>query len=198
MKVQQTHYLVREGPFAQSEEFIQLVQEVHEGIRAVHWPPGNDQFILHPEKQGNGVKPIKVGCMDYLYEHGWRHEKRMKIMRGKHPGKVDAVKTLSDGREFVVEWETGNISSSHRALNKMAVGLLEHAIIAGILILPTREMYQYLTDRVGNYRELEPYFTMYEHLDIQEGVLAVIAIEHDSLSSEVPKIEKGTDGRALR
>lgn len=136
--------------------------------------------------------------MDYLYQQGWRHEKQMKIMRGKRPGKVDAVKTLSDGREFVVEWETGNISSSHRALNKMAVGILEHAIVGGILVLPTRDMYRYLTDRVGNFRELEPYFPMYEHLKAQEGVLAVIAIEHDGLSAEVPKIEKGTDGRALR
>ncbi len=35
---------------------------------------------------------------------------------------------------------------------------------------------------------------MYEHLDIQEGVLAVIAIEHDSLSSAVPANREGTDG----
>jgi len=36
------------------------------------------------------------------------------------------------------------------------------------------------------------------NLKIKEGVLAVIEIEHDSLSLDVPPIRKGTDGRALR
>lgn len=59
-------------------------------------------------------------------------------------------------------------------------------------------MYQYLTDRVGNYRELEPYFPLWQSLICEEGYLAVISIEHDSVSYDVPKIPKGTDGRALQ
>ena len=51
----------------------------------------------------------------------------MKVHLGSRekPGKIDAVKNLPDGRYFAFEWETGNISSSHRALNKMAIGLLD-------------------------------------------------------------------------
>jgi hypothetical protein len=108
------------------------------------------------------------------------------------------VKKMSDGRYFAIEWETGNISSSHRALNKMAVGLLDGMLVGGILILPSRDMYRYLTDRIGNYAEIEPYFPVWKNLQIQEGVLAVIEIEHDALSVDVPPIRKGTDGRALR
>jgi hypothetical protein len=99
---------------------------------------------------------------------------------------------------FAVEWETGNISSSHRALNKMAVGLIEKVIEGGILILPSRDMYYFLTDRVGNFSELEPYFPVWKNLNISEGVLAIIEIEHDAISMEVSPIKKGTDGRALR
>jgi len=58
-------------------------------------------------------------------------------------------------------------------------------------------MYRYLTDRVGNYPEIEPYFPLWRALRIEEGLLAVIAIEHDAVSKSVARIPKGTDGRAL-
>ena len=134
-----------------------------------------------------------------LKDEGWELEKKMLVLEEgqKRPGKLDAVKTLDDGRLFVAEWETGNISSSHRAMNKMAVGIQEGSLIGGILILPSRAMYYYLTDRIGNFRELEPYFPLWRNLCVDKGVLAVIEIEHDGTSEDVPKIEKGTDGRAL-
>jgi hypothetical protein len=122
----------------------------------------------------------------------------MSIASRIKPGPIDAVKKLIDGRFFAVEWETGNISSSHRALNKMAVGLLDGMLAGGVLILPSRNMYQYLTDRIGNYSEIEPYFPVWRNLTVREGVLAVIEIEHDGVSMDIPPIRKGTDGRALR
>jgi len=69
------------------------------------------------------------------------------------PGPMDATIQVRD-HLFCVEWETGNVSSSHRAINKMALGILKKILIGGALIVPTREMYNYLTDRVGNFREL--------------------------------------------
>jgi hypothetical protein len=60
-------------------------------------------------------------------------------------------------------------------------------------------MYKYLTDRIGNFPELQPYFPLWRSLNatIREGVLEIIAIEHDATSADVPRITKGTDGRAL-
>lgn len=110
---------------------------------------------------------------------------------------MDATLPVGD-RHFCVEWETGNVSSSHRAINKMALGILKKVLIGGALILPTREMYRYLTDRVGNYPEVEPYFALWKSLTVDEGLLAVIAIEHDAVGKSVPRIPKGTDGRALQ
>jgi len=79
----------------------------------------------------------------------------------------------------------------------MAIGLLDGIIEGGILILPSRNMYQYLTDRVGNFAEIEPYFNVWKNLQITHGLLAVIEIEHDDISEDVPPIRKGADGRAL-
>jgi len=115
----------------------------------------------------------------------------------------DAVRELEVNGESelsVVEWETGNISSSHRSLNRITLGLVTGIITAGIVILPTREMYQYLTDRVGNYPELEPYFVIWESLSsaIENGIIEVIAVEHDATSDDVPLTGKLKDGMSDR
>lgn len=198
MKIMKIEFMIKKGSFPASSTFSDLLDEITEAISCVTHPEGSGQFTLNPIKKGNGVLPIKKNFMKSLVRNDWRLEHRMSIASRIKPGPIDAVKALSDGRYFSVEWETGNISSSHRAINKMAVGLLDGVLAGGILVLPSREMYQYLTDRIGNYAEIEPYFPVWKNLKIREGVLAVIEIEHDALSIDVPLIRKGTDGRALR
>ena len=132
-----------------------------------------------------------------LNKLGWNLETRFSPTHEKRPGPIDAT-CVEKGKLLCVEWETGNISSSHRALNKLALGLITGEFIGGVLIIPSRAMYFYLTDRIGNYAEIQPYFPVWQALSIKEGVLAVIEIEHDALSVDVPHITKGTDGRALR
>lgn len=197
MRINKTEFLIRRGGFAYSDEFNQVLAEIYTAIGKVCWPPGNSQFILYPEKKGNGVKPIKAGCMTTLYDLGWLHEQRMNIIASTRPGPLDAVRLLSNNQKFVIEWETGNVSSSHRALNKIAVGLLNKVIAGGALIVPSRLMYRWLTDRIGNFREIEPYFSLWRNVNVDEGVLMIVEIEHDGTSLNVPRILKGTDGRAL-
>jgi hypothetical protein len=198
MKIKKIDFLIQEGDFSHSPEFENILNEVKSAVKAVVWPEGSDLFTIYPQKKGNGVVPIKKEFMNVLVQKGWMLEHRMSIASRIRPGPIDAVKRLSDGQFLAVEWETGNISSSHRALNKMAVGLLDGMLAGGILILPSREMYQYLTDRIGNYAEIEPYFPVWRNLSIEKGLLAVIEVEHNASSLEVPQIKKGTDGRALK
>ena len=198
MKIIKIEFLLKKGPFPASSDFENILYEITKAISAVTHPEGTGQFILNPTNKGNGVLPIKKNFIQSLIGRDWMPEHRMSIASRTKPGPIDAVKKLSDGCYFSVEWETGNISSSHRALNKMAVGLLDGVLAGGILVLPSRDMYRYLTDRVGNFAEIEPYFPVWKNLRIKEGVLAVIEIEHDALSTDVPTIKKGTDGRALR
>lgn len=198
MRLISVRHLLQTGPFAHSEEAAKIDTDIRNGIQQVSWPPGSGSFTLLDQKQGNGVKPIKNDFIDYLSDRLWQPEKRMNITSRSQPGKIDAVYDLSDGRHFAVEWETGNISSSHRALNKMAIGILDGCLAGGALILPSRSMYTYLTDRIGNDAELEPYYPMWESLNPNEGVLSVYVVEHDTLSPNVRAIPKGTDGRAKR
>jgi len=197
MHVIEERFLIRRGQFAKSSNLSQILTEVRSGIDSVRWPKGAGKFTIRPTQKGNGVVPIKKACIAHLKRCGWIAEQRLKLAAHEKPGPLDAVKQLPDGRFFAFEWETGNISSTHRALNKMAVGLLEGILAGGILVLPTRKLYEFLTDRIGNFEEIAPYFPMWESLTVNNGVLAVFAIEHDAESSRVSLIKKGTDGRAL-
>ena len=97
----------------------------------------------------------------------------------------------------MVEWETGNISSSHRAMNKLALGLTSGVIAGGVLLVPTRDFARYLTDRIGNEWELLPYTPLWQSITVTRGYLAIFAVEHDREDTSVQRIPKGTDGRAL-
>ena len=200
MRIAHTEFLIQYGAFAASKEWEGRYSEICDAIKAVEWPQGSGSFTLFDQYgkkrgQGNGVKPIKDLCMSHLVKCGWVCETKIDIAAVNKPGKIDAVCKVTGGL-LCVEWETGNISSSHRALNKMCLGMLKGALVGGVLILPTRDMYKYLTDRVGNYKEIEPYFPLWQSIPVKIGVLAVIAVEHDGVSQHVPRIPKGTDGRA--
>jgi len=202
MKIIRVERLIDTGGFSQTEIWKAIEKHIKQAIEAIEWPPGSGSFTLfdQPGKargEGSGVKPIKDACMAHLKSLGWTLETPVDIATLKQPGPMDATYPVGD-RLFCAEWETGNISSSHRAVNKMALGILKKVLIGGVLILPTRAMYKYLTDRVGNFPELEPYFPLWQALKTEEGLLEVIAIEHDGVSQSVPRIPKGTDGRALQ
>jgi len=197
MKILRTEYLIKRGKFSESRAYKKILKTIYNSIDSVKWPDGGSTFIINPGKNSNGVKPIKERCVSFLEQNGWELEKPMELGSRKLPGPIDAVINISNHGDFAFEWETGNISSSHRSLNKIAWGLISKTLVGGILVIPSRELYYHLTDRVGNYAELEPYFSVWKNINA-DGILAVIEVEHDSLSDSVPKIAKGTDGRALR
>jgi len=195
---------------AWTREKTRILSQIKQAIAVVHWPEGAKSFTIYPESgkkrgEGNGVKPIKNGFVKKLTSFGWKPEQKYpgksELPAGEkavlRPGAFDVWLELPKFPPFVVEWETGNISSSHRAVNKMALGLVTGQLSGGVLVLPTRALYKFLTDRVGNFDELKPYFELWSSLTVKSGYLGVIAVEHDATSKRVPRIGKGTDGRAL-
>lgn len=183
--------------FSQTSEFQIVEGHIKEGISLITWPPGSDTFTIHAQSgkkrnQGNGVRPIKDAFVAHLRDNGWEPEHRRFDAHYRFP-------SPSKTAPFVVEWETGNISSSHRSINRMARGMLQGEVSGGVLIVPSRAMYRYLTDRVGNVKELEPYYDLWRLWSrySEFGYLAVITVEHDYESLDVERITKGTDGRAL-
>ena len=201
MKIAHIETLISRGNFSQSEEWVMLRSAVLTAVKNVEWPQGMGKFVIFPESgkkrgEGNGVVPIKNGFIAELKAQDWVDEYALPIAVRKNPGEIDIVYKTSSGIIVAVEWETGNISSSHRALNKMALGLMKKYLAAAILIVPSRELAQYLTDRIGNYPELEPYLDLWRSIPCESGVFEIIVIEHDQTSKDVPRIPKGTDGRA--
>jgi hypothetical protein len=201
VKLVHVETLIQIGEFASSQDWLNIHDEVTRAIQGMVWPAGTNKFTIHPESgkkrhKGNGVKPIKNGLMRMLVKHGWKTEVALDIATVARPGKLDAVLKTKYGL-VALEWETGNISSSHRALNKMALGIMKGLLAAGMLVVPSREFYKFLTDRVGNWAELEPYLDLWKAIPCRSGVLEVLVVEHDATSTKVRRIPKGTSGRAL-
>jgi hypothetical protein len=177
----------------------------------------------------NGVTPIKEMFRRHLVEGGWTPEAPLSLKayfqmlrkrRGRklsdYPGRKKINKGLNEGVgdfdfwfstqsgfRIAIEWETGNISSSHRSVNKMCMALEAELIDAAVLVVPSWYLYPHLTDRIGNVRELQPYFYFWNGVGklIKKGVLAVMEVEHDNLyeSSDVRDfIPIGSDGNSQR
>lgn len=202
LKILNIHTLLCVGNFEQTVEYQRIEEDIIDAIRHIRHPDDADGFYLLDEKKANGVVPIKKAFIERLNDLGWKDERICdKEIKSRD---IDSSKRLRNRKYFGVEWETGNISSSHRALNRIALAIRDGLLEGGILVLPSREMYRYLTDRVGNYQEIEGYFPIWKDLECafrernQNAIIKVIEIEHDGLRSDIPHIRKGTDGRALR
>ena len=210
VKITQVVSLINCGTVAGSYSWRRERDLLHAAVQRVEWPVGTGKFTIHPESgkkrdEGNGVTPIKNGLLVELKAAGWQLESVAKNALGAGLGAFDAAKDTPDG-PIVLEWETGNISSSHRSLNKMAMLLMSGGIAVGTLVVPSRALCKYLTDRIGNIAELEPYFTLWGSVavpckscgtrPVESGVLEIVVIEHDATSTKVPRIPKGTSGRA--
>ena len=203
MRVIRQEYLLRPGTFCKSKTWQDARHQILAAIDAVRWPPGGKDFTIFPEsgkkrREGNGVPSIRKAFVEAIQaQDGWVKEAQCEFPVEYNPGNLDGVKETPYGR-VVVEWETGNVASCHRSLNKMTMALSNAWIKAGILIVPTRELAQYLTDRIANFEELRAYFDFWGGYPVTNSVLLLIAVEHDATSTRVQRVPKGTDGRAAR
>jgi hypothetical protein len=197
MKIVHVETVLSCGSYAGSAHWAETKAAIHEAVKKCDWPPGSGRFTIKPVRRGNGVKPVKNEFVKELKRLEWTIEGPAKNLLDQRLGDFDAV--ISGPEGFVVtEWETGNISSSHRSMNKLTMLVTDGLIAAGVLVVPSRNLYLYLTDRIGNYRELEPYLKLWKSVPCKVGVLEIVVIEQDAESKDVRFIPKGTDGRSKR
>ncbi len=203
MKIVETVDVISRGNFPSSRDWRRACRHVRTAIKATDWPHGSGTFTIYPQSgkkrgEGNGVVPIRIPCLSKLRELGWQLEQLPTIQNGAiEMGDLDALFQSNYG--FIgFEWETGNISSSHRAMNKLLLTLKLGGLVGGFLAVPSDKLKVYLTDRIGNIGELRHYLPLWRDTVIAEGALRIYVVEHDALSFDVPRIPKGTDGRALR
>ncbi len=200
MKIVHVETVLHCGPYAKSRHWFKTRRSIHAAVKKCAWPLGSDKFTIYPQSgkkrgEGNGVVPIRNEFIAELMKREWTIEGAAKNLFGQELGDFDAVLPGPEG-PIVVEWETGNISSSHRSMNKLTMLIADGVIAAGTLVVPSRKLYVYLTDRSGNYKELEPYLKLWKSVPCKKGVLEIVVIEQDAISYDVPKIPKTTAGRA--
>lgn len=200
MKIVHVETVLSCGSYAKSKHWRETRDAIHAAVRKCCWPPGSKKFTIYPESgkkrgEGNGVTPIRDEFIKELRKLEWTIEGAAKNALDEKLGDFDAALPGPEG-PIIVEWETGNISSSHRSMNKLTMLVADRVIAAGCLVVPSRNLYVFLTDRIGNFKELQPYLELWKSVPCKKGVLEIIVIEHDAVSRDVPRIPKGTSGRA--
>lgn len=229
MKWLRTLVLFDKGGIVTSDDWEAVHASYVQAIQQIEHPIGSGKLTLRRKKYKkdskqwarNGVKPLKDQFFRNMVEsEGWQAEVQFDIAGlreapdiQRYPGMdsyrepvtsefgdFDFVTTAPSGTHVAIEWETGNISSSHRSLNKLAIALGAGKIQVGVLILPSRDLYEHLTDRIGNIGELSPYLAMWAGLasTVERGLLALTVVEHDELTDNeaIPYLKAGKDGRS--
>lgn len=227
MKWLRTIIVFDKGEVIQDPDWKDFHESYRSAIENMVHPVGSDKMIVRKRvKNGttgkyrrNGVQFLKKTFFKLIREEGWVAESQVGVERVSLEAKLKTYPdckpyieeissqfggfdffTHSDDRKVAIEWETGNISSSHRSLNKLCIALNAGTIDIGVLIVPSRALYTHLTDRIGNIGELSPYLSMWNEWGdyvVHEGLLAITVVEHDELTEEesVPFFNTGTDGR---
>ncbi len=185
--------MMQREPFAR-----QAYNEIEQAILQNH-TPGDEIFIINSsEKNCNGVVPVKELIYQRLEEdYRWFREKPLAYFEdAQKGGPIDVYKEFSDFTyrfNVGLEFETGNISSAHRSMNKLCLGIKHGDLQMAFLIMPIKQLAYFLTDRVSNYEELEPYFPLHD-----EFPFVVFGFDADEYSIEAPLLPKGRDGMSKR
>ena len=228
MKWLRTLMIMNRGGVVTSDDWKTIHDSYVRAIQTIDFPESAGSLTLRrkvrrPDGQWdrNGVGYLRSRFLNHMVnEETWRCESGFELSKVPNPpdlllypsmelhhepiksdfGGFDFVTTAPAGTRVAIEWETGNISSSHRSMNKLAIALVAGTIDAGVLIVPTRDLYEHLTDRVGNIDELSGYLTMWKDLEdrVERGLLAISVVEHDALTDDpdFPFLPVGKDGRA--
>jgi hypothetical protein len=169
VKIIRVETLISRGSYPRSAHWSRTRREIHQAARSCSAPPCTGK----KRDEGKGILPAKSGFLNRLEKRGWAIRGPAKNALGKKLGGFDAVTQDPEG-PAVVGWQTGNISSSHFSLNKIASLLSLGTIAAGTLIIPLR---------VGDIEELESCFTLWRSVPCENGVLEIVVIEWDAAES---------------
>jgi Restriction endonuclease BamHI len=195
MRIVETIDVISAGAVSESADWRLAWKTVKRAIEITDWPHGSGSFTIRPERHANGVGPMKGPCIGELARNGWQTERLPKQLAGVGMGNLDAILTTVTGI-FGFEWETGNISSSHRAVGKLIHCMQQGGIAGGFLVVPSDSLKVHLTDRIGNNGELRAYIPLWGQMSVSSGMLRFVVIEHDSTSPTVALIPKDWSGRA--
>ena len=159
--------LFSEGSVVTSDDWRTVHESYVRSIRSIDHPAGSGTFTLRQrvkipsgKYRRNGVDYHKSSFRKHMVNvECWQDEGDIGLRNVPPPpvilypsmeehyekvtsdfGPIDLVTTAPNGTRVAIEWETGNISSSHRSMNKLAIALEAGVVSAGVLIVQPRPL----------------------------------------------------------
>jgi len=164
MKWLRTLVLFDQGEVISSPDWKALHESYVRSIEDIDNPVGSGRLCLRRKVRlsngqwaRNGVGYLRERFLEHIRDvEGWKPEGIVELTRDRdqpairlYPslesyrepitsdfGGFDLVTEGADGTKIAIEWETGNISSSHRSMNKLAIALGAGIIEVGVLTCP--------------------------------------------------------------
>lgn len=151
MRWERTLILFDQGNLVASPDWKSLHDSYVRAIQSVEHPVGAGQLIIRrkvrtPDDKWlrNGVGYLRNAFLRHIRDvEGWHPEGNVDLARDRKQPSIKLYPSLADycepitsdfggfdlttigdnGTRIAIEWETGNISSSHRSMNKLAIAL---------------------------------------------------------------------------
>jgi hypothetical protein len=141
------------GTYAVSRHWKKTRKQIHDAVKRCERP----EFV------------------SFLKTKGWAMDRRSRNAFDRALGYFDAVLPGPE-KPVVVEWEAGDVSSSHYSMNKLTMFVSSGIISAGVLVVSSRRFYVRSGDRAGNFRELDAYLGLWKSVPCGAGVLELIVV----------------------
>ena len=150
------------------------------------------ELRLVPEKNVNGVEPVKIMLSKEFEKRGWKKEVPIELETGKTTN-MDFLKVHYNGYGVGIEVQFGYESRIHNDFLRVQRAIQLGVCKVGILIVPIRDTAIYLSDRVASFEACIRQLKGFGEKAFPDLKIVVIGIYHDG-TTDIP-LKKQKVGR---
>jgi hypothetical protein len=168
----------------------ELYEEVKHVIFSVH-------VGILPEKEKNGVEPIKKMFKDAFVERGWTPEVPIPLeareeLRGDEDTKMDFRKVHYNGHGLGVEFQTGYYERPLKDFLRFQKAIQIGMVKVGVLIVLMKDTAYYMSDRIASFETVVDTLKGFGTQAYRDLSLVVFGVAHDQFTDRpLPKQRVG-------
>lgn len=155
------------------------------------------RVAIAPQKEANGVEPVKRMFRDEFVARGWMPEVPIPLeardeLIGEEDTKMDFRKVHYNGQGLGVEFQTGYYERPLKDFLRFQKAIQINMIKVGILIVLMKEMAYYMSDRIASFESVVDTLKGFGAEAYRDLSLVVFGVCHDEFTDKpLPKQRVG-------